>query len=194
MKRNWSDGASSTQFSPLELTERLAALVPTSRGNQLLHAGILVGNAAWRAEVAPRVPSSTDAEREARTSLRLVKRDAKRGRDKLPDDAPLGWAEGLKRLFGFAQLRRLGLPPAATTGGFTRGRERGRGRSSATNPLLDPDRGVFRVPRACRGTRGGSSYRRVPAAVPFKFLFPVDGGQGLVEIHGSRPAGRWPPG
>jgi hypothetical protein len=48
----------------------------------------------------PKVPSSSDAEREARASLRLVKRLGKRGRDKLPDDAPLGWAELLKRVFG----------------------------------------------------------------------------------------------
>ncbi len=84
----------------MELTERLAARVPPFRSNQLLYAGILAGNAAWRAEVVPKVPSSTDAEREARASLRLVKRGAKRGRDKLPDDAPLGWAELLKRVFG----------------------------------------------------------------------------------------------
>ena len=44
--------------------------------------------------MVPKVPSSTEAEREARASLRLVKRDAKRGRNKLPDDAPLGWSAG----------------------------------------------------------------------------------------------------
>ena len=47
-----------------------------------------------------KVPSSTDAQREARASLRRVKRDGKRGCDELPDDAPLGWAELLKRVFG----------------------------------------------------------------------------------------------
>ena len=97
MKRVWSDGTSAVEFSPLELTERLAALVPPFRANQLLYAGVLAGNAAWRAEVVPRVPSSTEAEREARASLRLVKRDAKRRRR--PDDPPLGWAELLKRVF-----------------------------------------------------------------------------------------------
>ena len=96
----WSDGTTAVEFSPLELTERLAALVPPFRANQVLYAGVLAGNAAWRPEVVPKVPSSTDAEREARASLRLVKRDGKRGRGKLPDDAPLGWAELLKRVFG----------------------------------------------------------------------------------------------
>lgn len=91
---------SAIELSPVELTEKLAAIVPPFRANQLLYAGVLAGNAAWRKEVVPKVASSTDAEREARASLRVVKRDAKRGRDKLPDDAPLGWAELLKRVFG----------------------------------------------------------------------------------------------
>lgn len=100
MKRVWSDGTSAIELSPLELTEKLAALVPPFRSNQLLYAGVLAGNAAWRGEVVPKVPSSDEARQEARAALRLVKRDAKRGRDKLPDDAPLGWAELLKRVFG----------------------------------------------------------------------------------------------
>ena len=100
MKRVWSDGTSAIELSCLELTEKLAAIVPPFRSNQLLYAGILAGNAAWRAEVVPKVPSSDEAKQEARAALRLVKRDAKRGRDKLPDDAPLGWAELLKRVFG----------------------------------------------------------------------------------------------
>lgn len=73
MKRVWSDGTSAVEFSPLELTERLAALVPPFRANQLLYAGVLAGNAAWRAEVVPKVPSSTEADREARASLRLLR-------------------------------------------------------------------------------------------------------------------------
>ena len=92
MKRTWSDGPSVTELSPLELTEKLAAIVPPFRSNQILYAGVLAGNAAWRSEVVPKVPTSTDAQREARASLRLVKRDGKRGRGKLPDDAPLGWS------------------------------------------------------------------------------------------------------
>ena len=78
MKRTWSDGTS--EIEP--------------------YAGVLAGNAAWRSEVVPRVPSSDEANQEARAALRLVKRDGKRGRDKLPDNAPLGWAELLKRVFG----------------------------------------------------------------------------------------------
>ena len=65
---------------PLELTERLAALVPPFRANQLRYAGILAGNAAWRGEVVPTVPSSTDAEREARARQAPRRRAAGMGR------------------------------------------------------------------------------------------------------------------
>ena len=41
------------------------------------------------------------------------------------------------------------------TGGFTRGRERGRGRSCVTTPHLTPIPALFRVPRACCATWGG---------------------------------------
>ena len=92
MKRVFSDGTSAIKLSPLELTEKLAAIVPPFRAHQLLYAGVLAGNARWRTEVVPKVPTSTDAQREARAWLRLVKRDGKRGRDKLPDNAPLGWS------------------------------------------------------------------------------------------------------
>lgn len=100
LKRVWSDGTSAVELSPLELTEKLAALVPPFRANQLLYAGVLAGNAAWRREVVPEVPSSTEAERAARAALRLVKRNAKRRADTLPEDTPPGWAELLKRVFG----------------------------------------------------------------------------------------------
>jgi len=100
MKRVWSDGTAAIEVSPLELTERLAALVPPARANQVLYKGGLAGNAAWRKEVVPKRPSSTEAEREARLALRLTKAAAKRGREKVANDAALGWAELLKRVFG----------------------------------------------------------------------------------------------
>ena len=100
MKRVWSDGTSAIELTPLELTEKLAALVPPFRANQLLYAGVLAGNAAWRSEVVPKVPSSDEAAREARAKLRLVKRDARGGRTTLLDHARPGWAELLKRVFG----------------------------------------------------------------------------------------------
>ncbi|MSQ03199.1 MAG: hypothetical protein EXR71_15130 [Myxococcales bacterium] len=78
--------------------------------DQSSYAGILAGNAAWRSEVVPKVPSSSEAEREARASLRLAKRGAARGRDKVAGDAPAGWAELLKRVFGVGSGRRAPAP------------------------------------------------------------------------------------
>ena len=60
--------------------DELSPVVPPARANQVLHAGILAGNVAWRSEVVPKVPSSSEAEREARaalTALSLV--SARRG-------------------------------------------------------------------------------------------------------------------
>jgi len=65
----------------------------------VLYAGVLAGNASWRAEVVPRVPESTEAEREARRARKL--RPSKVvGKDEKLDDKP-GWADLLKRVFGF---------------------------------------------------------------------------------------------
>jgi hypothetical protein len=53
LKRVWSDGTSALVFSPSELVERLVALVPPPRANQVIYRGVLAANAAWRAEVVP---------------------------------------------------------------------------------------------------------------------------------------------
>lgn len=77
LKRAWSDGTTAIQLSPVELAEKLAAIIPPPRANQTLYAGILAGNAAWRAEVVPKVPTSTDAQQAERLALKLVKRGRK---------------------------------------------------------------------------------------------------------------------
>ncbi|MFO1539531.1 MAG: transposase, partial [Chloroflexota bacterium] len=56
LKRVWSDGTSALVFSPAELVERLVALVPPPRANQVIYRGVLAANAAWRAEVVSRPP------------------------------------------------------------------------------------------------------------------------------------------
>jgi len=50
----WSDGTTALVVSPLELVERLVALIPPARANQVLYRGVLAANAAWRKEVIPR--------------------------------------------------------------------------------------------------------------------------------------------
>ncbi len=50
---NWSDGTTHLVLSPLELIEKLAALVPPSRLNLVRSHGILAPNAGFRRLVVP---------------------------------------------------------------------------------------------------------------------------------------------
>ena len=125
MKRTWSDGTTAIELSPVELVEKLAAIIPPPRANQTLYAGILAGNAAWRAEVVPKVPTSTEAQREERLALKLVKRGYKVSLNPRREDA-LCWAELLRRVFHVEgwncpdcgkrmRLRTVVLGPPAST-------------------------------------------------------------------------------
>jgi hypothetical protein len=48
LQRTWADGTSHLVFTPGELLERLAVLVPRPRINLLLYHGVLAPNASWR--------------------------------------------------------------------------------------------------------------------------------------------------
>ena len=54
LRQPWRDGTTDLVFTPLELLERLAVLVPRPRINLLLYFGVLGARAAARAEVAGR--------------------------------------------------------------------------------------------------------------------------------------------
>jgi hypothetical protein len=69
-RRVWSDGTAAIVLSPLELVERLVALVPPPRANQVIYRGVLAGNAAWRAEVVPSPPPETPEAAKARRAKR----------------------------------------------------------------------------------------------------------------------------
>lgn len=96
LKRVFSDGTGAIELSPCEFVEKLAALIPPPRANLVIYSGVLAGNAALRAQVVPKVATSTEAERERRAALKLAKRDAKRS--KRAEEA-FGWAELLQRVF-----------------------------------------------------------------------------------------------
>ena len=81
-----------------EFTEKLAAIIPPPRANQVLYAGVLAGNAALRADVVPRVATSTEAQREARAALKLVKAEDRRETTARAEERRC-WAELLKRVF-----------------------------------------------------------------------------------------------
>ena len=57
LKTPWSDGTTHLLLSPLELMEKLAALVPPPRLNLLRYHGILAPNARHRSQVVPAPPS-----------------------------------------------------------------------------------------------------------------------------------------
>ena len=54
MKRAWQDGTQHVELSPTELIEKLAALVPPPRVNQVLYHGVLAPRAKWRQEIVPK--------------------------------------------------------------------------------------------------------------------------------------------
>jgi hypothetical protein len=59
-RRAWSDGSTALLLDPLELLERLAALVPPPRRPLLAYHGLLTPRAQWRAAIVPR-PAADDA-------------------------------------------------------------------------------------------------------------------------------------
>ncbi len=53
LSRTWSDGTATLVFSPLELVEKLASLIPAPRTNQILYTGVFAPAASWRDKVVP---------------------------------------------------------------------------------------------------------------------------------------------
>ena len=121
LKRVWSDGTSALVLSPSELVERLVALVPPPRANQVIYRGVLAANAAWRAEVVPSPPPESPDAAKARRAKRLTRHL----RMRLAGERP-SWSDLLERVFrvdGFGSVRKQRSAPRATLG---RGRkERG---------------------------------------------------------------------
>jgi hypothetical protein len=53
LKRTWSDGTKSLVFTPMELIEKLAVLVPPPHKHLVTYHGVLSSAAAWRKEIVP---------------------------------------------------------------------------------------------------------------------------------------------
>ena len=60
LKRRWRDGTTHMIFEPLELIEKLAALVPPPRFNLIRYSGVLAPSASWRSLIIPLGPKSVD--------------------------------------------------------------------------------------------------------------------------------------
>ena len=61
LKRAWSDGTTAHVLTAEELVERLVALVPPPRANQVLYAGVLASRHRWHRAVRPRPPRKPPA-------------------------------------------------------------------------------------------------------------------------------------
>ena len=85
LKRSWSDGARALTLTPLQLTERLALMVPPLRSHLVTYHGALSSHSALRPQVAPSSQAEPDLHQSAplaepdatgssgRTTLRLAK-------------------------------------------------------------------------------------------------------------------------
>jgi len=101
LKHRWRDGTTHVIFEPLELMEKLAALVPPPKVNLIRYHGLLAPAAAFRPQItpeskpeAPTVHAGCRAKRQAsiEDALRMNKKPKCR-----PRNYP--WAELLRRIF-----------------------------------------------------------------------------------------------
>ena len=84
LKKAYSDGTTHVKFSPLELIEKLVALIPRPRMHLVRYHGILAPNARLRSRIVPKVKTlttMTEAEKREVTPQRIA------------------WAKLLKRVF-----------------------------------------------------------------------------------------------
>jgi hypothetical protein len=73
LKRAWSDGTRALILTPMELTERLCAVVPPPFSNQVLYHGVFAARHAWRKEIVPtKPPPERDHPRLTRTRIRVA--------------------------------------------------------------------------------------------------------------------------
>jgi Putative transposase len=86
-RRPWRDGSTALLLEPLELLERLAALVPPPRRPLLAYHGLLGPRSRWRSAIVPK-PSPPDSRGDVDT--------------RAPRRWP--WARLLQRVFGFDVL------------------------------------------------------------------------------------------
>jgi hypothetical protein len=65
LKRRWHDGTTHVVFEPLELIEKLVAIIPPPRCHMIRYHGVLAPRARWRAEVVAQAGSAA-----AQTTIR----------------------------------------------------------------------------------------------------------------------------
>jgi hypothetical protein len=68
-KRAWRDGTTHIILSPLEMLEKLAALIPAPHAHLVRYAGILAPAAKWRALIVPMATASSVESRAVNSSV-----------------------------------------------------------------------------------------------------------------------------
>jgi hypothetical protein len=100
LKRRWRDGTTHVIFEPLELIERLAALVPAPRFNLVRYSGVLAPSAAWRPLVIPAEPADDFNSHPGCTATKYFISDTGKSHKKVGcRPRRYAWAELLKRVF-----------------------------------------------------------------------------------------------
>jgi hypothetical protein len=106
LKRRWSDGTTHVIYEPMELMERLAALVPPPRFNITKYFGVLAPAATSRPSIVPKDTTSIAAThlgfqlRVEFSKTDSAKTNSKRGRQ----PRNYSWAQLMMRVFEFDVL------------------------------------------------------------------------------------------
>ncbi len=95
LRRRWANGTTHLVFEPVELLERLAALVPRPRINLVLYHGVLAPRAAWRSAIVPAQEADDDHESGTAGECRHERVGRRPNWD---------WAKLMERSFGFDVL------------------------------------------------------------------------------------------
>ena len=90
-KTKWSDGTTALVFHPLELLERLAAIIPRPQINMLIYHGVLAPNAKWRKRVVVY----------KRPVIGLDPTDVEGEAPKKSPPRHYAWADLMRRTFGY---------------------------------------------------------------------------------------------
>jgi hypothetical protein len=96
LRHAWRDGTTGIVLSPMELMEKLAALVPLPRVHLVRYHGILAPNHGWRSSLLPKGP---DEEEDGPTAGWLPRGGL------VPAHGRVDWAVLLKRVFAVDVLR-----------------------------------------------------------------------------------------
>jgi hypothetical protein len=101
LKHRWRDGTTHIGFEPLELLEKLAALVPPPRFNLVRYHGVLAPAARHRARVVPPGPAPEPGAAHTECEVTHPHHGHSEPYEPRPDPRPrnYSWAELMRRVF-----------------------------------------------------------------------------------------------